>query len=130
MTLKIKKWTKIAAILFSLLPSLAFAQIPTGWKDLIVCSGSDCNFNSVILFINNLINDLILISFPVAAVAFAWAGFTILTSGGSEEKKNRGKSILIKVAIGYAIIIGAYVVVTFITKTFLNADYYVNLLGG
>jgi len=119
------------------LPALVFGlTVPVlvsavGWQPLVVCGdtvATMCNWDSLILFARNVINDLIILALPVAAIAFAWAGFQILTSGGDEGKMKKGKDVLFKVAIGFAWIVGAYVLVQFIIKTFVDARYFTNLL--
>lgn len=115
------------ALIFAI-PSLANAAV--GWQPLVVCGydNNPCKWTHIILFANNFINDLILLALPVAAIAFAWAGFLILTSGGDESKMKTGKSVLIKVAIGFAWIIGAFVLISFIMKTFVTLPSAFNLL--
>ncbi len=100
------------------------------WKNLIVCDGTTdnpCTFNSLIVLAQNLINDLIIISTLLATAAFAYAGFLLLTSGGSETIKTKAKGIFIKVLIGYLWILGAWLLVYTITSVLLNEGY--SILG-
>lgn len=134
------KYLSLLLILLILAPTLLPVSVSAQqnanssgiWKDLIVCDGTTakpCNFSSLIEFVQNLINDLIVISIPIVAIAFAWAGFLILTSGGDPGKLKTGKGIMIKVGIGFAWIIGAYVVVSFIIKTFVDPKGVTQLLN-
>jgi hypothetical protein len=80
--------------------------------NLIVCSGTDadpCTFAHLVL----------------ATMAFAYAGFILLTSGGSEGKKDEAKKIFTKVLIGYLWILGAWLLVYTITSVLLNSGYSV-----
>lgn len=119
----------LPALVFSLATPLVAGAV--GWEPLVVCGDSVatmCKWDDLIIFARNFINDLVILALPVAAIAFAWAGFMILTSGGDEGKMKTGRGVLIKVAIGFAWIVGAYVIVQFIIKTFVDARYFTNLL--
>jgi hypothetical protein len=126
---KILKVNYLPALLSSFLFPL-FASAAVGWQSLIVCGATNhpCKFVDLITLVKNFINDLVILALPAAAIAFAWAGFLILTSGGDQGKLKTGKGILIKVAIGFAWIIGAYVLVTFIMNTFVDVSNATNLL--
>src|SRR3989338_8321582 len=93
-------------------------------KPLIVCDGPNCKFSDLIILTQNLITDLVIISTFLATAAFAYAGFILLTSGGSESSKTRAKDIFKKVLIGYLWILGAWVVVYTIVSTLLNSGYF------
>ena len=99
------------------------------WKELIVCDGVTevCTFNHLIELTQNLITNLIIISTFLATAAFAYAGFLLLTSGGSESAKTRAKEVFRKVLIGYLWILGAWLLVYTITSVLLRPGY--SLLG-
>ena len=99
-------------------------------KPLIVCGTEalgDCTFNSLIVLAQNLITDLIVISTFLATIAFAYAGFILLTSGGNESAKTKAKEIFRKVLIGYLWILGAWLLVYTITSVLLRPGF--SLLG-
>ena len=48
---------------------------------------------------------------PIAAIMFAYAGFELVTSGGSTEKKSKAKEIFTNVAIGLVLSAGAFVII-------------------
>ncbi|MDP3763845.1 MAG: pilin [bacterium] len=107
-------------------------------KDLVICGvapGKDvnplythaCTFNDLVTLLQNLITDLVIISTFLATAAFAYAGFILLTSGGSEGKKDEAKKIFTKVLIGYLWILGAWLLVYTITSVLLKSGY--SLLG-
>ncbi len=97
--------------------------------NLIVCDGVTipCTFSSLIQLTQNLITALITISTLLAVAAFAYAGFLLLTSGGSPGKKDEAKKVFTKVLIGYLWILGAWLLVYTITSVLLNSGY--SLLG-
>lgn len=101
-----------------------------GWKTLIVCDGtkgSECTFGSLVTLAQNLITDLILISTFLATIAFVYAGFLLLTSGGNESKKTDAKTVFTKVLIGYLWILAAWLLVYTITSFLLKDGY--SILG-
>ncbi len=102
------------------------------WKDLIICNtpkypGVECGINQLVILTQNLITNLVIISTFLATAAFVYAGFILLTSGGSEGKKDEAKKIFTKVMIGYLWILGAWLVVYTITSVLLKTGY--SLLG-
>jgi uncharacterized membrane protein len=96
------------------------------WQPLIVCDGVTvkCTFSSLITLTQNLITDLILLSTLLATIAFAYAGIILLTSGGSEGKKDRAKEIFFKVLKGYLWILGAWLLVYTISSVLLEEEFF------
>ena len=70
----------------------------------------------LVLLGQRLINFMIALAIPLSAVAFAWAGFIYITAAGSEEKIKRAHSIFWKVAIGFLLVLGAWLIVFTITQ--------------
>ena len=93
--------------------------------NLIVCDGTvePCTFSHLIELAQNLINALIILSTFFATAAFAYAGFILLTSGGSESKKDEAKKVFTKVLIGYLWILGAWLLVYTITSVLLKPEF-------
>ncbi len=81
---------------------------------LVPCIGSDCDFNAFIQLGQNILNFLVMISIPLSAIAFAWAGFLYLSSGGSPDKIKKAHDIFTKVAIGLILVLGAWLIVNLI----------------
>ena len=112
---------------------LFISPITASAQGLVPCDGPDCGFGDLVQLANNLIDFLVLISLPLAAIAFAWAGFLYLSSGGSQDKIKRAHGIFFKVAIGLIIVLGAYLIVNLIVEN-LTGDavedyvYIVNLV--
>jgi hypothetical protein len=88
-----------------------------------------CGWQQLIQLAQKLINYLILIAIPIAAVTFAYAGFLILSSGGNSGKVEKGKEIFMKVAIGMAWILAAWVVINTILGALLDSAKYPSLLS-
>lgn len=110
---------------FIIAPIFANAQIiPCGGNIFddngnIIGKQPDCNFNFLLQLVNNIIKWIIMISVPVAAGVFAWAGFTYMTTGIS-DKKSEAKAMLEKVFIGFVAILAAWIIVGTVIKALLK----------
>ena len=86
------------------------------------CPPDGCGFNELMILINNVIKFLLFtIATPLAALIFVYAGFKLLTSGGSAESMTTAKKILKNLIIGYVIALAAWLVInTILTSEFLG----------
>jgi hypothetical protein len=130
----------IAQIVFSfVIFSFVLAPVVASAQNFVIpCLGpvknadgsvTDCTFNDFMHLIKNVIDFLIILSIPMATIAFAWAGFLILTSGGNSGKIEQGKEIFWKVLIGFIFVLSAWLIVSLITTALLDEERYTNLLG-
>ncbi len=97
----------------SVLPLSAFAALPL----LVPCGNSgqpSCDFNMLVKLVQNIINFLVYMSAPVAAVAFAWAGVLYFTAAGDEKKIGEAHNIFTTVLIGLGIVLSAWLIVKLI----------------
>lgn len=106
------------------------------WEPLIVCSGvpeaategrkalEACDFHYLIVLLNVLIKDLVVLSTLMAGCVFAYAGFLLLTSGGSTNAMTKARDMFTKVLKGYLWILAAWLVVYTITSTLLDPSYF------
>ena len=85
-----------------------------------------CTFADIMELAQNVITALILLSSFLAVIAFIYAGFLLMTSGGNETQKTRSKDIFKKVFIGYLWILSAWIIVYTITSLLQNQGF--NLL--
>ena len=94
----------------SALPFLSFAQ-----TSLVKCgtpTTNPCGFNDILILINTVVKFIFTdLAIPIAAIMFAYAGFELVTSGGSTEKKSQAKKIFINVALGLIFVAAAYLIV-------------------
>lgn len=90
---------------------------------LVPCDGIDCQACKLAELGQNIINFLVGISIPLAAVMFAYAGF-IYFSSSVIDKIEKAKKIFTSVLIGFAIVIGGYLIVETILHTILNESYW------
>jgi uncharacterized membrane protein len=105
------------------------------WASLIVCDvpggqGNlpDCDYYALIHLFKVLMQDLVVLSTFICIIAFCFAGFKLLTSGGNTNSMSEVKHMLTSILIGYVCIIGAWVIVYTITSALLVSQDY-TLLG-
>ncbi len=132
-SLKISVTTLFLLMFFSVsaMPFVSSAEIQQGTgKDksgLVPCGNKTgdseaCDFNDLLALGTNLIKYLVLLSIPLAAISFAWAGFLYLSSGGNEDKATKAKEIFWKVLKGFLFVITAWLIVYTLTSL-LNPDF-------
>lgn len=71
-----------------------------------------CDFD-YFLYMINLVIDFILfkLAIPLSAIAFAYAGFILLFSGGQAGKRTQAKNIFLNVAIGLILAASCWLIV-------------------
>lgn len=79
----------------------------------------ECGYEDLLKLVNNIINWIIIISVPVAAGVFAWAGIKYMTTGISDQK-SAAKAIIWKVFVGFVFILAAWIIVGTIIKALLK----------
>jgi len=80
-----------------------------------VKKSNQCDFDDLLTLGRNIITFLVMLSIPLAAIAFAWAGFLYLTSAGNAGKIEKAKEIFWKVMWGFIFILTAWLIVRVIT---------------
>jgi len=60
---------------------------------------------------------------PLAALGFMAAGIIMLTAGGDTGKRDQAKAIFKNTAIGFAIILAAYLIVNFLFTSLVGDQY-------
>lgn len=132
------------SVIILLLPFVLHAQGGSGGggggpsTNLIVCDDSPnqsanpplppCDFNTLITLAKNFMNFMIVMAIPLAAISFVFAGYKLLTSGGSESAKNDAKRMFTNTGIGLVIVLAAWLVVnTLLTALLANSSF--SLLG-
>lgn len=80
---------------------------------IVPCDGLnvECDYNKAIELIERGINFLFIMIIPIAAIAFAYAGFLLLFQGSSPEKRKQARDIFIKVFIGIVIVLAAWLII-------------------
>ena len=106
-----------------------YAQVTDTFKDkgLIPCGNPGqemCEFSDVIKLVNNIIKFLIWVSIPLAVIAFTYAGFLMVTSGGNPGQIDKAKGIFRNVAIGLVFVISAWLIVYLIISNLVEKEIY------
>lgn len=71
-----------------------------------------CKFQHVLVLINKVVRFVLFkLVVPIAAIAFAWAGFLLLFSGGNSSQKEKAKKIFWSVLLGLAVAVAAWLIV-------------------
>ena len=119
----IKIYIKILSffiLTFFFLPLLTYAD------GLVICNGVDaagnatCGFKELMLMIPKVTNFIFYyLAVPFFAVLFAYAGFTLLTSGGNAEAASKARGMLLNAVVGFLIAICAWIIIKFIMQVLL-----------
>lgn len=101
--------------------ALADGLVTCGRTGSAQAQAQGCNFSTLFDMINTIIGYVIAISMPLAAIAFAYAGWLRLTSGGNPGQITKSNHVFISVGIGVMVILGGWLVFRLIADTFLNS---------
>jgi hypothetical protein len=78
----------------------------------------ECDFADLLTLIRNILNWLVLIAIPMSIITFCYAGFILLTTGIS-DRRTQAKDMLLKVVIGFAVILAAWLIVKLMVTTLI-----------
>ena len=108
-----KKKEKLLISLFVF--SMLILPVVSRAARLVPCDNSannPCDFGQLMNMIYLVIRFVLFnLAMPIAAVMFFYAGFELVTSGGSEGKREMAKNIFTNTAIGLAIAVAAFLIV-------------------
>jgi len=111
-----KKITKILIYLavFSILvlPVLSFSAglIPCGTDT--PPNDHPCEFKDFLDLVNNVIKFVLFkMAVPIAAIMFFYAGFKLVTSGGSTENRGIAKKVFSNTVYGLAVAMAAWIII-------------------
>lgn len=106
--------------------SLAVLLLPTivYGAGLIPCEGTaadPCTFDKLIVLANSVVHFLMYsVAVPLAAIGFMWAGGRLVLLQDKEGEWNKAKESFGNIAMGFAIMIGAYVLIKTILFSILR----------
>lgn len=92
------------------------------------CPSTGCGWPQVVKLANNLLKFMVSIAVPLAAIAFAYAGWLYLSARGNPSQISRAHNIFLNVAIGLVIVLVAWLVVSEILKAFADPNSYISVL--
>ncbi|MFA6397806.1 MAG: hypothetical protein WDK96_03100 [Candidatus Paceibacterota bacterium] len=114
--IKNKKVFSILLIAVFLFPIVSFSA------GLIPCGGTGepkCDFSQLMILVKNFINFLLFdLAMPLAAIAFAYAGYLYMSSGGDTKNTTKAKNIFKDVLFGFVLALSAWLIVTAILTGF------------
>lgn len=93
-----------------------------------VTGPEQCSFNHVIILIQNILEFLIMISLPISAIMFAYAGWLYMSAQGSESQVSKAHSVFKNVTIGFILILSAWVIVWTVSSALLD-DIFLQFLN-
>jgi len=105
--------------IFYLLLSTLVAQaalVPCGTESTHPCTW--CDFGQLA---KNIIDFLVYLVFPLAAIMIVVGGITIMTAGGSTERVAKGKEMVTAAVVGLLIALLAWLIIDTIIKMLIGA---------
>jgi hypothetical protein len=115
---------------FSIAHADTLGLIPCGNTEVGGVVTDKCTYQDVIILAQTVIKFLIFqLAAPIAAIMFAYAGFTYITNGGNESKIKQAHDIFLYVFWGLIIALAAWLVVNFILQFLLGENSAFNFLG-
>ncbi len=109
---KIKKLAIFTSIfLMLILPTFSFAAGLVPDCDNLTPT-TQCDFTAFMTLIDTVIKFILFnMAVPIAAIMFAYAGFLMVTSGGSTESRTKAKSIFTNAALGLIFAAAAWLII-------------------
>lgn len=84
-----------------------------------------CDFNDILVLVKNVVDFMIFtLAIPLITIVFAYAGWLYMTSGGDSGNRTKAKKMLMNVLVGYAIALGAWLIVNTILNLFGVPDTF------
>lgn len=119
------KWFSIKNKLAGLIAGIfwpAYLALAQETNSLVPCT-DDCNLESLIQLFKNLVNWLIMIAVPVAAIAIAYAGWLFIWGGTNPGSRGKANTILWSAVIGLGVVLAASLIVKAILTALANPPY-------
>jgi len=121
-----KKIAILFLALILLIIPLVFVSAQT--SRIVPCDGADCNFNSFIQLINNIINWIISIAGVIFTISLIYGGFLYMTGGDKPANKEKAKTLLWSTLKGFVIILVSWLIVYTIIKTLVPDGAQQNII--
>ena len=88
----------------------------------------ECNWNGAVALANNLLDFMIYMSVLIAVLLFAFAGFKYMTAGGDVGQIKQAHKIFKNAAIGFVLVLTAWLIVDTILSVLAKAGYQLSNL--
>ena len=86
-------------------------------------NATSCNLCSLGQLIQNFINFLIMVSIPLSAMIFAWAGILYFTAAANPANTKKAKEMFFAVFVGFAFALSGYLIVQTMLNALLNDNF-------
>ena len=114
----------LLVFLILVVPALSLAQPKMvnlkGDNSLVSCDNSTahpCDWTALMSLVNNIINFILYyMAIPIAAIMFAYAGFELVSSGGSSEKRGMARKVFTNAVFGLVLAAAAWLIVKLVLK--------------
>jgi hypothetical protein len=99
-------------LLLLVMPVLSFAAGDPPDSGLIPPCSPNCGFNDLLTLVNTVIKFILFdLALPIAAIMFAYAGFLLVSSGGSTEARGKAKEIFTNTLLGLIFAVAAWLII-------------------
>lgn len=118
-------------ILPLMLPQLSYAAIVPNCAQVRDAQGNPVpctSYCDLLQLVKNVINFMMYIIFPIAAIGIVVGGFNIMFAGGSPERAKKGRGIITSAVVGLAIALLAWIIIDTIIKI-IAPNFSVSNLG-
>ena len=112
----------IASAVVLVIPLLANSQVGIPCGDF-TAGQKECGFNDLIILANNIIKFLMFsVAVPLAAIGFMYTGGRLIVMQSKESEWEKAKTGFADIAMGFGIMLGAYVFIKTILFAFLTQE--------
>lgn len=121
---KIVFFLSLILIMFSF-SITSFAQTSSS-ENLFPCGnnfGNECTFDHLLMLVSAIVSRLFKYALILSSIVFAYAGFLYLTSQDNPGNRSKAKGIFINVAIGLAVMMGAWVIVNLVLTALVDDSF-------
>ena len=105
-----------AAVLLFITPTIIFAA------GLVPCNGPECQACHFVQLGTNVLEWLVGALTVASAIVIMYAGFKMLTAGGSQGQISEAKQLMSNTIIGFLLLLGGWLIVDTVMKTFVNEE--------
>jgi hypothetical protein len=81
------------------------------------CPGTAPDYGCVLQVFQNVVNAAVILGVIMCVMWIAYAGFTLMISGGNPKARSQGKTRIANSIIGIAVILCSWIIVDFVMKT-------------
>lgn len=103
---------------------LSPVTVTYGAGQLVTCSGDSCRACDVAILMLTVMTFVRNIGSIIATIIFMWAGFKLVTSGGSTEARSAAKNSLTNVVIGVIIMLTGLLIVNTIMQILVGDTFF------